>query len=66
MKNLEIGIMAVLVGSLGACEFEAPAGTSEELAIEAGRSFERLDPAFDLLVPVDAVVEYRPPMVGLC
>jgi len=57
MKNLGIGIMAVLIGSVAGCEIEGPAGAPEELAVEAGDSFERLVPTFDLLVPVDAVVE---------
>ena len=49
--------MAVLVASITGCEIRGPAGTLVEPAVEAGGSFERLDPAFDLLVPVDAVVE---------
>jgi len=49
--------VAVLVASVGGCELEAPTETPEELAIEARASFERLLPTFDLLVPVDAVVE---------
>ena len=57
MKNLGIGIIAALVGSLAACTFEAPDETPEELANAAADSFERRDPAFDLLVPVDALVE---------
>ena len=49
--------MAVLVASVGGCEFEAPTEITEEFAIDARASFERLLPAFDLLVPVDAEVE---------
>ena len=57
MQNLRIGLMTVLVGLLAACTVEAPAGSPEDHANAAGDSFERLDPAFDLLVPVDAAVE---------
>lgn len=57
MKSLSFGIMAVLVGSVVGCEIERPAGITAEPAVEARGSFERLVPTFDLLVPVDAVVE---------
>jgi gluconolactonase len=57
MKNLGVGIIAVLVGSNVGCEIEELAGTSTEPAIEGRGSFERLVSTFDLLVPIDAVVE---------
>jgi len=57
MKNPGIGIIAVLVASVGGCELGAPTEAPEELATEARASFERLLPPFDLLVPLDAVVE---------
>ena len=57
MKNLGIGIMAVLVGSVAGCAIEGPARTPVKPAVEAEGTFERLVPTFDLLVPVDAVVE---------
>ena len=57
LKSLRVGIMAVLVGSVAGCEIERQAESSLESAVEARDSFERLVPAFDLHVPVDAMVE---------
>jgi gluconolactonase len=57
MKSLGIGFMVVLVGSFAGCEIEQPPGTSVEPVVETRDPFKRLVPTFDLLVPIDAVVE---------
>lgn len=49
--------MALLVASTVGCQPETPEDSLVESSTNAGSSFERLAPAFDVLVPVDAVLE---------
>lgn len=49
--------LAVLLILLAGCQAETPEEPSVNPTAEAAASFDRLDPAFDALVPLDAVVE---------
>lgn len=49
--------MAILVASIAGCQPERPGDSLIESSTNGNRSFERLAPAFDALVPLDAVLE---------
>lgn len=56
MKVLEMGWLAVWLGAVIGCEATDPVA-DQPFETEAGGIVERLDPAFDSLVPADAVIE---------
>ena len=57
MKNFAIGFVAALVGLVAGCDVEESVGIPVKSNVESGGSVVRLDPAFDLLVPINAIVE---------
>ena len=57
MRSLRVGMVAALIGLVGGCGAEDPVGIPGGHAVDEGGSVVRLDPAIDLLVPSDALVE---------
>jgi sugar lactone lactonase YvrE len=57
MKNIPVGILAIIFGLTAGCNVDDLAETSTESTIESMGTVERLDPALDLLVPIDATIE---------
>jgi len=57
MCGLRIVCMGMLAASIAGCQPETPGDSLVESPRNVNRSFERLDPTFDDLVPVDAILE---------
>ena len=53
VRNIAIGFVATLVGLVAGCNIQEPVDST----VESGGSVVRIDPAFDLLVPINAEVE---------
>lgn len=57
VRIFAIGFVATLVGLVVGCDGVEPVGIPGDPSIDPGGSVVRLDPAFDLVVPINAVVE---------
>ncbi len=57
MRNFVTGLVVTLVGLVAACEIEKPVEDSVESNVESAGSVVRLDPALNVLVPLDATIE---------